>query len=518
MYRACLALGLAVLSCLLARGEDRPVLQQALALEQTVQELIKQAEPSVACILVSRSEDYRRLFHDEPPADEPGKLGGFDPNGKHLQPTLPSPRRRRFLPDVERQTDDGTRRFDLSHPQYVPEAYGSGVVLDGKRLLILTNYHVVRDATKVYVVLAGGKGSYADIHAADPRSDLAVLRLEDESLAPMPEITAGDGGAVRKGQFVISLANPFAVGFRDGSPSASWGMVSNVRRRAAGTTEERDSQLQRPLHLYRTLLQTDARLNLGCSGGALLNLRGELIGLTTARAALAGTETAGGFAIPLDAATKRIIARQREGEEVEYGFLGVTSAPEGRRREGLPVRGIVPGSPAQRAGLRAGESILSINDIPVSDPDDLFLTVGTLLAGSEVRVEVRGKPQTVPVTLAKFYVPGKVIASKRRPLVRGFRVDYTSVLWMQGYYGGQMQAANAGILPGVYVSEVRSGSRAATAHLQVNDVITQVNGQAVESPADFYAAVEKVADGAPLELTLVSSDLHTVTSTKLVVN
>jgi S1-C subfamily serine protease len=517
MYRACLALGLALLGNPLARAADRPALEQALALEQAVQDLIKQAEPSVACILVSRSDDYRRNFHDEPPADEPGKLGGFDPNGKHLMPATHQ-RRRSFVPDDARQIDDNARKYDLANPQYVPEAYGSGVVLDGKRRLVLTNYHVVRDATKVYVTLAGGKGSYADIYAADPRSDLAVLQLQDESLAPLPEIAMGDGGAVRKGQFVVSLANPFAVGFRDGSPSASWGMVSNLRRRAAGTVEERDSQLQRPLHLYRTLLQTDARLNLGCSGGALLNLRGELIGLTTARAALAGTETAGGFAIPLDAATKRLIARLRDGEEVEYGFLGVTSALEGHGREGLPIRGIVPGSPADQAHLRQGESILSINDIPVQDPDDLFLIVGTLLAGSEVRIEVRGKPRIVPVTLAKFYVPGKVIASRRRPLVRGFRVDYTSVLWMQGYYSGHMQAANAGILPGVYVSEVRPGSRAATARLQVNDVILQVNGQDVKSPADFYAAMEKLGDSEPLKLTLVSAEMHAVTSSTLVIN
>src|SRR5262249_52780164 len=157
------------------------------------------------------------------------------------------------------------------------------------------------DATKVYVrvpVKGGSAGSYADIHAADPRSDLAVLRL----IQPPERLTAvtfGDGGKVRKGDWVIALANPYAAGFRDGSPSAPWGIVSNLRRRAPGGYRETDAT--KTLHHYGTLIQTDARLNLGCSGGALLNLDGELIGLTTSLAALTGGEGAGGYAVPMDA-------------------------------------------------------------------------------------------------------------------------------------------------------------------------------------------------------------------------
>src|SRR5207253_5161210 len=112
------------------------------------------------------------------------------------------------------------RPYDLADPSNVPESYGSGVVISDKGL-VLTNYHVVRDATKVYVRLPGGKGSYADIHAADPRSDLAVLKLLDPQVRPAA-LKLGDGSRLRKGQFILSLANPFAAGFRDGSPSASW--------------------------------------------------------------------------------------------------------------------------------------------------------------------------------------------------------------------------------------------------------------------------------------------------------
>src|SRR5437868_10417166 len=109
----------------------------------------------------------------------------------------------------------------------MPRSIGSGVVIDTDGL-VLTNYHVVQEATKIFVRLPGGKGSYADIHAADPRSDLAVLRLQSP-VGRLRAIKLGDGGKAKRGQLVLSLANPFAAGFRDGSPSASWGIVSNIR-------------------------------------------------------------------------------------------------------------------------------------------------------------------------------------------------------------------------------------------------------------------------------------------------
>src|SRR5262249_62301752 len=132
-----------------------------------------------------------------------------------------------------------------------------------------TNYHVVQGATKVFVRLPDRAACYADIYAGDPRSDLAVLRLIDRGLKLKP-VKLGDGDKVEKGQWVLSLANPYAAGFRDGSPSASWGIISNLRRRAPTLT--RDEAQAKTLHHHGTLLQIDAKLNLGCSGGALLNL------------------------------------------------------------------------------------------------------------------------------------------------------------------------------------------------------------------------------------------------------
>jgi serine protease Do len=235
-----------------------------------------------------------------------------------------------------------------------------------------------------------------------------------------------------------------------------------------------------------------------------------MIGLTTARAALSGSETAGSFAIPLDAGVKRIIGKLREGVEVEYGFLGVEQYLG--LSDGLHIR-VQEGSPAQKAGIHNDDVIVAINGSPVRDFDDLFLTVSTQLAGSEVSVKLAKRPKTVTVNLAKSYVPGKIIASKKPPAVRGFRVDYTSVLLMKNALG--LARGHSVVPAGVFVSEVQPGSPAASVRLHENDVITHVDGHQVNTPAEFYQQAAKIDSSVPMELTLVSEEWHKKTVTKL---
>jgi serine protease Do len=465
MDRTSRALPLVVLLLVLtgsAGADEKSRLPDVLALEETMQEVIKKAEPAIACILVSHSDD---------------------PHAK------------------------------LDDPAVVPESFGSGVVIDAQGL-ILTNYHVVRDAARIFVRLPGDKSSYAEVHAADPRSDLAVLRLRDTKLAPLKALRPGDGDNVRKGQFVLSLANPYAAGFRDGSPSASWGIISNLRRRQPGNVTE--EVRFRTLQQFGILLQTDVRTNLGCSGGALVDLKGELIGLTTSLAAITGTDVPGGFAVPMDSGIKRIIEVLRRGEEVEYGFLGVgfPTSPDVireavRQGHGIPLGSVVPGSPAAGRGLRGNDRgvncdhILKVNGIPVRDPDDMFLILGTLLAGSSAKLEVfhatDGSTETITVTLAKFYVPGKVIVSKKPEAPGGLRVDYTSILYLRPR-GEQIYAR--GIPRGVMIREVVSGSAADTARLQEDKIISRVNGKEVNTPEEFYKEMQNA--GGTAELTLVN--------------
>src|SRR5579872_4459378 len=172
----------------LARGERRPGLDEALRLEAELKKAIERAAPSVACILVSRSDAYRR-WESAPAADDPGKLGRFDAAAALSK-----------VPEGDTRARRSIRDHDLSDPAVVPESFGTGLVL-AKSGLILTNAHVVRHATKVYVRFAGGRGSWADIHAADPRSDLAVLRLLDR-VPGLEPVTFGDGEKVARGQLV----------------------------------------------------------------------------------------------------------------------------------------------------------------------------------------------------------------------------------------------------------------------------------------------------------------------------
>ncbi len=467
----------------MGRADD--ALPGVLALEKVMQKAIRDAEPAIACILVSRSDGYQRLGQGPAP-ESPGKLGTYDPAALAFPPSM-----------VREERDVWKKKLDLADATNVPESFGSGVVVDAKGL-VLTNYHVVQGATRIYVRLPGQRGSYANIHAADPRSDLAVLRL----LTPPANLKAlplGDGGKAERGQFILTLANPFAAGFRDGQPSASWGIVSNLRRRAPGPPREDDRP--KTLHHYGTLIQTDARLHLGCSGGALLNLHGELIGLTTALAALHGGETPGGYAVPLDAGMKRIIEVLKRGEEVEYGFLGVVLRERAGAADGVVLRSVSTGSPAKRdAQLDGGDAILAVNGTPVREPDDLFLAVGMELAGAKVKLDVRradGKRETVAVTLAKFYVPGVKIASSpgKRPWVRGLRVDDASLLVQQPPRRDE-------IPPGVVVAGVEPNSPAAKAKFRPGEIITHVNGVAVLTPAAFYREV--LDRNGPFEFTLYS--------------
>jgi S1-C subfamily serine protease len=511
MYcRACL-IGLAIIMgagrLFAAADDDTPRLREALALEEAFQGAIQKAEPSIACILVSRSDLYQRWFK-EPASADGCILGEFNPTRAALQvPPEDEAQLRELKAGLEkrfREPDAEVKRsFDLSDAAYVPESFGSGVVINESGL-ILTNYHVIRDATKIFVRLPGGKGSYADIHAAEPRCDLAVLRLIDRRLAPLPVIKRGDGGKLRKGQLILSLANPFAAGMKDGSPSASWGIVSNLRRRSSPPTGSETERAKVKLHHFETLIQTDARLNLGCSGGALINLRGEMVGLTTALAAVTGGETAGGYAIPLDDANRAYIQRLEKGQSVDFGFLGVGFQSTGRGH--APSLSVFPGSPAARAGLRDHDVILAVNGIPVRDADDIFLAISTLLAGAEARFDVRSQAgqRRVTATLDKLYVPGKVYASLRPAPVRGMRVDYTSIVFQRD----RLQ----NIPQGVFVTDVVPGSAADTARLQ-DAIITRINGQEIDGPADFYRRVAQIK--GPLELTILSQAPGGVSTVKL---
>jgi serine protease Do len=461
------------------RGDEPGGLAAAAAIQEAFIKAIESAERSV----VSISRDKRQaLFHQD----------NRVPVGRDRSP-------------------------DPADPNWVPNEFGAGVVID-RAGLILTNYHLVRggpvegkaeqkaDQT-LFVRLSDRRGFEARILAADPRSDLAVLKIPVSDL-PAFELE-NKTLPVRKGQFVIALGNPYAIA-RDGSASATWGIVSNISRQAMNEGDANDSERRRneTIHHLGTLIQLDARLELGTSGGALLNLQGELIGMTTSLAAIVGYEKSAGFAIPFDDSMKRIIKSLRQGKEVEYGFLGVEPgeilpgesvsiefAPIAARikRGAARIISVVPNLPAQRAGLYPGDVVLTVGDKRVFGVNDLVREIGLIAPGSEARLSIfrpqLGRELEVKVEVGKWPVVDEenlVATAPLRDPWRGISYDYST-----GRKRFFSIAPTHEPLQGVRIVEVRPGTQTAAKDLQPGDLITAVKGTPVRSPREFADAVKK---------------------------
>ncbi|HEY3969403.1 MAG TPA: trypsin-like peptidase domain-containing protein [Planctomycetaceae bacterium] len=424
---------------------------------------------------------------------------------------------------------DGPRTTDPSDPNWIPNEFGAGIVID-RNGLILTNYHLVRGGPikdhpehkaeqSLYVRLPDRRGFEASIFAADPRSDLAVLWVDCNDLTPL-KIEAS--GPIRKGQFVIALGNPYAIA-RDGSASATWGIVGNVARQAGAEGELNDPERIKveTIHHLGTLLQIDTRLDLGTSGGALLNLKGDLIGMTTSLAAIVGYEKSAGFAIPFDDSMKRIIESLRQGKEVEYGFLGVTPGeilpsefvnPEwepikGRLRRGVARIESVPAyMPASRAGLQAGDIVLKVRGRDIFSRNDLMREIGLAAPGELVRLLIyrsagpgrSGQEFEIQVEVGKWPAideEGIVARTPSRAPWRGLVYDYSTSRRRFMAFPTMHEPFD-----GVRVVKVTPGTPAAASDLQPGDLITHVKGDPVHSPRDFAEAVQKAAGPVALRV------------------
>ena len=243
------------------------------------------------------------------------------------------------------------------------------------------------------------------------------------------------------------------------------------------------------LQHYGSLIQTDAKLNLGTSGGALVNLKGEMVGLTTSLAAVAGYEQAAGYAIPVDAAFRETVDRLKEGEERTHGLLGI----QFRRDEAFPIAGvrvdmIYPAGPARQADIRPNDIITRVDDQPVRDGDDLMLNIGRLPAGhlTHITLERNGQVLKRDVLLAKYPVQGKTIITKPAPSWRGLTVDYATALLE---YQSRVNSGDAPLEPCVIAREVVEGSPAWEVGLRRGTLISHVGNLKVETPDEFQQAV-----------------------------
>ncbi|HZL91463.1 MAG TPA: trypsin-like peptidase domain-containing protein [Pirellulaceae bacterium] len=415
--------------------------------------------------------------------------------------------------DSDGALDNEPRAKDATQPDVVPDDFGSGVVIDAKGL-ILTNYHVLGDLkNSTYYVWVQRKPYRAKVRAADPWLDLAVLSIEASDLTPLGFGNAND---LKKGQIVIALGNPYAIA-RDGQPSASYGIVANLLRPAPRPKEAAErGEGRETLHHYGNLIQTDCKLELGSSGGALINLKGEMIGLTTSLAALSGYERTGGFAIPVDDSFRRAVESLKAGKLPEYGFLGVEpqilEAQERRQgRHGARIRHVAAATPAAKAGIQEGDVITHVNARAVSDEIDLMRHLGGLPPGETVAITLqRGASETRPGRTLKIKVQlsKKQIASLRPgfaevvdPAWRGMKVEYATASPAFRDQSPLLDAEGC-----VAVVEVARDSPAWKAGMRPGEFISHVGTTRVTTPRQFYQLVETQTGPVAIRLTAVGLD------------
>ncbi len=410
--------------------------------------------------------------------------------------------------------------------QHVPAEMAAAVVIDRQGHL-LTNYHVLGDPRRNRYVVLVGQGANEmvqvldvdQVRAGDPWTDLAVLQVDGGDWEP---ITWGDAREVRKGQFVISLGNPYQIA-RDGQVSASWGMVSHLSRAIPRDEGHSDPPPAREmLYDYGGLIQTDARLNMGTSGGPLINLDGEMIGLTTALATLEGFEDSMGFAIPVDESFRRTVDSLQAGRQPEFGFLGVaprdlSQTLQQQGRQGVLVAHVVPATPAAAANIRKDDILTRLNHLTLRDSQMLMCELGKMAPGETVELTLergaqrgeRGREVRTTAVLSKRHIPSarRAFAQQEDPRWRGLTIDYaTAVLPPDQLQPALESGAPASTLA---VRDVHPESPAWAAGMRPGALVTHVEDRRVATPEEFHEAVASL-DGE-VQLRLATDDPRTLT-------
>jgi Do/DeqQ family serine protease len=360
-----------------------------------------------------------------------------------------------FDPNFERQT----KRTSL----------GSGVIIDGHKGLIITNAHVISNAGTIKIVLIDEREYEAQVVGADPDFDLAVLRIKSKE--SLPAVRMGSSDDLMIGETVIAIGNPF--GF---SHSVTTGVISSLNRSIR--TNER---------IYHQFIQIDASINPGNSGGPLLNINGELIGINTAIYAKAQGI---GFAIPISRARK-IISDLIEYGEVIQAWIGIrvqnldaglSKYLDVPGKTGVMVKAVEPNSPAQKAGIRANDIILSIGNRRIHSDDDYQTAMRSFAAGDTLHARLWRNSQelNVPVTTQVFPM---ALAQKLAYQLLGVKVEDLS--------SENRRRFRLAVKEGVVISELHPKTHLAHIGAEPGDVIRQIDEISIKNTQDFKQAMVK---------------------------
>jgi len=369
--------------------------------------------------------------------------------------------------------------------KFEQQGLGSGVIVQrtGNRAYVLTNNHVVGDADEIKVTLYDGREFRATLVGGDPKKDLALVVFETSEDVPLARL--GDSDELYPGDWVLAVGNP--LGFES---SVTAGIVSAVGR---------DSMAGSSIAGFTDYIQTDAAINQGNSGGALVNIRGEVVGINAWIASPSGGSIGIGFAIPINNAKRAIQDFITKGR-VEYGWLGVSIgdlSPELSEdlnletASGAFVYGVFKGSPGDKGGLRPGDYVISVDNDPIRSSNQLLRKIGELSPGEEAQLTVQREKDTINLTVAlESRGSEKDIAALSKKAWPGFTVvplteELQKELKLRGGH--------------VIIRSVDPDSSADIAGLRTGDVIRSINGKPLASVRDFY---KHVNDNKSRELNL----------------
>ncbi len=347
------------------------------------------------------------------------------------------------------------------------QSVGSGVIVDAEKGYVLTNNHVIANAEEIIVTLRDRRQFAATLVGTDPETDIAVLQIPADGLAALP---MGDSDKLEVGDFVVAIGNPFGIG-----QTVTSGIVSALRRSGLG------------IEGFEDFIQTDASINPGNSGGALVTLTGDLIGINTAIIGPNGGNVGIGFAIPINM-VRRVMDQLVAYGAVDRGRLGIqiqdltpqlADALDLEKTDGALITRIAPGSPADEAGLRAGDVVVKVDNQPVRNASQLRNALGLLRAGEPTRITVirDGRERTLRAVLAKSK---QMTVQATGPARRLAGATFETLGPDSPLYGR---------VEGVRVVAVERGSPAWRIGLRKNDVIVAVNREPVSDLDGFKAAV-----------------------------
>ncbi|PSH69892.1 serine protease [Phyllobacterium brassicacearum] len=383
----------------------------------------------------------------------------------------------------------GKQNPGQNNPSHKVQSLGSGFVVDAQQGIIVTNNHVIADADEIEVNFNDGSKLKAELVGKDTKTDIAVLKV-DPKKHKLVAVKFGDSSKTRIGDWVMAIGNPFGFG-----GTVTVGIVS-ARNRDINSGP------------YDNFIQTDAAINRGNSGGPLFDMYGQVIGINTAIISPTGGSIGIGFAIPAELASG-VIAQLREFGETRRGWLGVRIQPvtdEIAESLGMPsskgalVAGIIDGGPVANGSILAGDVIIRFDGKPVNNVKDLPRVVAESPVGKEVDVVIvrKGKEETVKVTLGRLE-DSEQQAKKDDQTGQGEdgAVQNVDVLGMTLDTLNDDTRKSFGIskeVQGVLITEVQNDSVAANKRIQAGDVIVDIAQEAVSSPDDVAARIEKLRD------------------------